>query len=187
MTRLGPYMVGGPGAPSPTSRPSINCSKWILPYIHIILLTGQLPSITRECSINQYNVPKCSYDRGMAPEYMSVPKCFNGREAQPINRGMAPELLCMKDWEDNLPLLWYLDFWNQWMKIKPTNRRRVKSVKMVLQWKFFAPYPMILWDMSHPGDAQGQPIPHQGHFLLPSTQHTLQEATLQPRGAALWP
>ena len=53
-------------------------------------------------------------------------------------------------------------------EIKPANRRRVKSVTMVLQWKFFAPNPMILWNMSHPGNAQGQPIPHQGHFLLPS-------------------
>ena len=34
--------------------------------------------------------------------------------------------------------------------------------------------------MSHPGDAQG-------YFLLPSMQHTLQVATLQPRGAALCP
>ena len=52
--------------------------------------------------------------------------------------------LCMKDWEDNLPLLWYLDFWNQWMEIKPTSRRKVKSVTMVLQWIFFCPNP-ILW------------------------------------------
>ena len=27
----------------------------------------------------------------------------------------------------------------------------------------------------------------QGHTLLPSTQHTLQEAAIHPKGAALWP
>ena len=54
-----------------------------------------------------------------------VPKCFNGREAQPIDRGMAPELLMYEGLRGQSPTSVIPRFW---MIIKSTNRRRVKSV-----------------------------------------------------------
>ena len=68
-------MVGGPGAPGPTSRPTIIA---VSELDHTYIL---------------------SYQQGSCPELpesvqstSTIVQCFNGREAQPINRGSGPSI-----------------------------------------------------------------------------------------------
>ena len=73
--RLGPYMVGGPGAPSLT--PVIPVSE----FYHMYILSYQHGS----CPVLPESVLRLS---------TSSTKCFNGRRTIPIDRAMAP--VCSK-------------------------------------------------------------------------------------------